>query len=654
MLNLQLTTHNIQPTTYNLRPAAHNPHRSAIALAILIFAALSIWQAVASEGFLEADGCTHYMYARWAFTYPVYFVDIWGRPLKTLLYAPAAATIGLIGVRLTSLAVAIGIAFIAYTIARRQNYRWPALALIFTLAQPLLFLHSFSELTELPFAMFLGLAFLAYQRKAWWAVTLIAGFLPLSRPEGFGFIGLTAVLLVCHRKWFWLPLLFVPVMGWQIAGALMYREPQNWWNWLPKHWPYAGDSLYAKGSIGHFAGLLPAVVGPILFPFVLIGLWRSGSACHPERTRDRPVGSSDAMSPDDVANESASPGRSLSRLGSFGMTIARFRESHALRIDVLIAVIPLMILVGHSVLYALGKMASNGELRYMLIVAPFWALLATRGWEWVWERWIELPIADCRLPIERPTNETFSREAAAESSLGRKPQESVESNERPDGAKAGHEKLPIASVAPAGLGATPGQPGADAPGYSLTTLRGWESRLRDWRSPFRWAAVAAIAPVFANLGYKVLPLVQTEDWKTAARIADWYKTSGVAKDYPYMMAAHPAVTYALDRAPLDPMFIEWNRQNVLDRPNGTIVVWDWVYGMHNADKSKSVERVPIGKNWWIPDFEVEDMLIPPDGRTRTAKYGGEHPSWGIFFSPQTISEHATPTKREIWFRVKKW
>ena len=54
--------------------------------------------------------------------------------------------------------------------------------------------------------------------------------------------------------------------------------------------------------------------------------------------------------------------------------------------SVLIAVIPLLILAGHSFLYATGKMASSGEMRYMLIVAPFWGLLSAVGWTWIFER----------------------------------------------------------------------------------------------------------------------------------------------------------------------------------------------------------------------------------------------------------------------------
>src|SRR5437764_857034 len=182
-----------------------------VLVAITIFAGLSLWAAAASDGFLEADSCTHYIYARYAFAEPHLFVNIWGRPVCTGVYSIGAHFVGRMGVRVTSLCIAVGIALIVMQIARGQGWRSPAsvLALIFTLAQPLVFLHSFSELTELPFALLLGLAFVAYQGRRWSCVALVASILPLSRPEGFGFLAIVAVALLLHRRFLWL--LVLPV-----------------------------------------------------------------------------------------------------------------------------------------------------------------------------------------------------------------------------------------------------------------------------------------------------------------------------------------------------------------------------------------------------------------------------------------------------------
>ena len=325
----------------------------AIVVAVICFGALSLAASITSDGFLEADGCTHYLYARYAFAEPHYLVNIWGRPVCTALYAIPAQLGGRFGVRTTSLIVAIGVAFVAYAVARRQGHSRPALALVFTLAQPLLFLHSFAELTELPFALLLGLAFLAYQARRWWAVALLASLLPLSRPEGFGFLLLALAALVAHRQWKWVPLLPVALLVWSYFGWRVYLSPTYpglaehlprwlaWLTWLPNNWPYAGASAYRAGSIVHFLIMLPVIVSPVMFPALWVGVWRTSRG-----------------------------------------TISRFFNDHQARCDVLIAVIPLGILIGHSLLYATGRMASSGEVRYLLVAAPFWAVLVARGWQW--------------------------------------------------------------------------------------------------------------------------------------------------------------------------------------------------------------------------------------------------------------------------------
>ena len=317
-------------------------------IAVAVFSALSATMAVKSTAFLEGDACTHYMYARAAFAAPHYLVNVWGRPICTGLYAIPAHLGGRLAVRLTSLAVAIVIALVARSVAARQGWRWPALAAVFTFAQPLVFLHSFAELTELPFALLMALALLAYQRRQWFWLALVVGLTPLSRPEGFAFVGLAAVALLFHRRARWLPVLATPLVAWDVSGWWLYGHKTRWWHWLIDNWPYAGDSLYDRGNVFKFAAMMPAVAGPFIFPALVLGVW----LC----LRSRPA-------------ESAS-----------------FTADHRRRCDVLIAVLPLLVLVGHSLLTAFGKMASNGEVRYMLVVAPFWALLSARGWGWTFDQ----------------------------------------------------------------------------------------------------------------------------------------------------------------------------------------------------------------------------------------------------------------------------
>jgi hypothetical protein len=332
-----------------------------IGIAIALFSTASVYAAITSTEFLEADGITHYLYARFAFAEPHYLLNVWGRPLCTGLYALPALLAGRLGVRLTSLALALVCAVTAHAIARGQRYRWPALALIFTLAQPLVFLHSFSELTELPFAALIGLAFLAYQRQHLTWMALLIGLSPLGRPEGFGFILLAAAALVLHRRFALLPLLVLPILAWELIGwgcfgAVTYTPNLPWalqfLLWLPRNWPYAGDSVYGSGYLLKYVALLPAVASPLIFPATCIGIGRSL----------RPK------------------------------FLDCFWNDHRERCQVLIAVLPLLILIAHSLLHWLGKMASSGEIRYMLVVAPFWALLSAQGWEFIFERFRWRPV----------------------------------------------------------------------------------------------------------------------------------------------------------------------------------------------------------------------------------------------------------------------
>ncbi|HEY1629640.1 MAG TPA: hypothetical protein VGF52_07255 [Tepidisphaeraceae bacterium] len=489
-----------------------------ITLAIGIFALFSIWAAITSYGFLEADSCTHYLYSRFAFQDPSLLVNVWGRPICTALYAIPATLFGRLGVRFTSLLVAIGIGLVAYRIAKIQNYRWPALALIFTLAQPLVFLHSFTELTELPFALMLALGFWAYQKRQWLAMAILIGLTPLARPEGFGFVALAALALIVHRRWWWLAVLPIPLIAWNHAGWVLFGSEGPWWRWLRDNWPYSAQSLYTPGSIFHFVMLLPAVISPLMFPALCIGIWRALLPLPPGEGR----------------GEGA-----LNTQTSFQAQapLTLFRTERELN-QILIAAIPLLILVVHSVLYHFGKMASNGELRYMLVVAPFWALLAANGWEWIFTR-------------------------------------------------------------------------------------------MNWSAPLRAAGIAALVPALVNLFYwKVLPLRLGDDWNQARAIAAWYQHGELRKNYPFICAAHPALFYFLDMPMVNEKLgsLEWGPKNVDHPPAGTLLIWDSIYGVYNADIKRSINEARLQQAGWLiyelPHAEKESI-------------------WCIALSPRDISGHPT-------------
>lgn len=318
-----------------------------ILVAAGIFAILSAWMGYASIGFLEADGITHYLSRRFALDQPVHLVSVWNRPFCVMLYAIPAKLGALFGTRLMSLALVLVMMLVTLAVAKRLKLSRPALVAIFLLTQPLLLAHSFSELTEVPFALLMIVMFWCYVGRQWALLAVLAAISPSARPEGFGLILVVAVALIAHRRFWWLPILPLGLLVWSYAGWRLWGSPTGypWWDWLPQNWPYSTDSAYGHGSVFRFIGILPAVVGPMAFPLIWIGAWRA----------------------------------------FVGTTVRSFFADHDTRCRILLALIPIGVLVGHSTLWALGKMASNGEPRYMLIVAPFWALLAAIGWSWTCE-----------------------------------------------------------------------------------------------------------------------------------------------------------------------------------------------------------------------------------------------------------------------------
>jgi hypothetical protein len=352
-------------------PASPSQERLALLLSTTVFIILALIGAFGFKGFIEGDATNHYLIARFSVDRPANFASVWGRPLCTLLFAlpaqigrgatPPDIYTGVLATRLVSLAMALWVAFVTYRLAKDLQLRLPSLAVIFVFAQPIFFVHAFSEMTEIPFAAVLATAFWAYTRRQWLLMAAFASLLPLGRPEGFGLILLAGAALLWHHRPFWLLVLPIPFLAWNYAGWHFDGRPANipWYLWVKATWPYSANSAYGRGHPWDFLIRLPVLVGPLLFPLTIIGI----AAMLGVRR----------FAPRSEFNESTPT-----------------PSPRPLHTNFWIAAIPLLTLVGHSILWCGGWMGSNGGLRYLVICTPFWALLTARGWEWLFERY-QLP-----------------------------------------------------------------------------------------------------------------------------------------------------------------------------------------------------------------------------------------------------------------------
>ncbi len=144
----------------------HDERSLAIALAVLGFAFSAIFALQNPEGIVQFDDLTHYLYARWAWTWPAYLLNNWGRPGFTALYFLPAG-LGWDACRLLSAALSAGAALAAYEIARTIGVRRAWLVVPLVYLQPLFFQLSQTTLTETPMTLYLTLAVLLALKGRW-------------------------------------------------------------------------------------------------------------------------------------------------------------------------------------------------------------------------------------------------------------------------------------------------------------------------------------------------------------------------------------------------------------------------------------------------------------------------------------------------------
>lgn len=240
---------------------------------ILLFACtvFFIWFSFASDGsWGGADAIVHYRIARYSWIYPHLFLDLWGKPVFTILSSPLAQ-LGFNEMKLFNVLAAILTTVLSYRILQHFDVNAKVLIIPFLLFAPMYFILVPTTLTEPLFGLFLIAGAFFFLKKKHYLSAILIALLPFIRNEGFVVFPYFIIALYISGKYKAIPLLFSGYIVFGIIGALVSGDPA----WLITHTPYFTSNrafTYASGSFFHYINNLHEIWGPLLLYFSLTGL----------------------------------------------------------------------------------------------------------------------------------------------------------------------------------------------------------------------------------------------------------------------------------------------------------------------------------------------------------------------------------------------
>jgi hypothetical protein len=282
----------------------------------------------------SADGGTHFLEARWAWRegHRSLLVDVWGRPLFTVLYS-LPAQFGYRAGKLFTVALCIACAWQTWRTAQLLRFERAPLVIALLFLQPSFLMVSPDTMTEPLFTLVLIVALRLHLMGRVRIGAVIASLLPLARPEGPFLVALWGLWILFDRReerswWRRIPTTFLLATGmllWWLGALAITHDPL----WIRHNAPWQWTSAAAsRGSFWHYWSLRKEIFGAFLWVPLLAGM------------------------------------------------VALLVRRRALTLVSAILVIFLL----HSTMWALGLLNTEGYARYITCTAPVLALVTLVGW----------------------------------------------------------------------------------------------------------------------------------------------------------------------------------------------------------------------------------------------------------------------------------
>jgi hypothetical protein len=316
----------------------------ASALILLIALILIVLQLLSIGINGETDSITHYQLARYAFKYPDFFLNHWGKPLFTIL-ASLMSQFGYNGAIAFNLICGLLSAWLAYLISRRLEYRHAWVAIVFTIFTPVYLFIMYSSLTEILFSLVLIAAIYLFISKRFIWSAIVISLIPFARTEGVMFIILFMPVLFWIKQYKALPFLLTGFVFFSIIGYPQYHD----FFWFFTKMPYSinSSSLYGSGSFWYY---FEKLIYTMNYPLIILSI--TGL---------------------------------LYILLNLKKAITKHHDIKTVTLYFLIIPAVFGFVFAQSYLWwkGLGVLASD---RFMACVFPLSAIIATTGFEWVMEK----------------------------------------------------------------------------------------------------------------------------------------------------------------------------------------------------------------------------------------------------------------------------
>jgi len=238
---------------------------AGLAVALL---GLYVAEALLARGVYNDDDLGHYLLARDARLDPKLWLNVWGRPLFTLVYT-LPAQFGFLAVRLLTAVATALTAVVTGAAAARLGAPAPLGAVLLG-TMPFTLLLSYSSLTEPLCALVVAGVLWAGLAGRRGLELALAALVPLARLELLPLVGLWGGLhgVRSGRRRLLGLLPVAGVFGWAVISAAVTGDPL----WLV-HQVFTGEKkTYDPMNVWHYPRGLIYVIGPVVFLFWLVDL----------------------------------------------------------------------------------------------------------------------------------------------------------------------------------------------------------------------------------------------------------------------------------------------------------------------------------------------------------------------------------------------